>query len=156
MFFQSDACDSDCDLRGIIEVRQLIQPRSVCVEVPHHVASQIASALPFVVPRACIMDITKGPLYGIGSWAIRRYPPQRNAGMGCSPRPDRFGFMALVVIDHNRDTPHPALRVGALQEGQQVTKYSIGFPRTEAMEELPSGEVEGASQGVFFVLPRAS
>src|SRR6185436_9434263 len=59
----------------------------------------------------------------------------------------------FVVIDHDRDTPHPALRVGTIQEGQQVTKYGIGFPRAEAMEELPGSEIEGASQGVFFVLP---
>ena len=41
LFFKSNACDSGCDLRGIIEVRQLIQPRSVCMEVPHHIANQI-------------------------------------------------------------------------------------------------------------------
>jgi len=99
------------------------------------------------------MDIAKGPLYGSGAWAIRRSPQQRKAGMGCSPRPDRFGFMYFVVIDHDRDTPHPALRVGTIQEGQQVTKEGMGFPRAEAMEELPGSEIEGASQGVFFVLP---
>src|SRR6266571_2347944 len=31
LFFSSDAFDSGCDLRLIIEVRQLVQPRSVCL-----------------------------------------------------------------------------------------------------------------------------
>ena len=82
----------------------------------------IAQALPFVVPRAFIMHIAKGPLNGIGTGTIRRQPQQHKARVGCSPLLDRFGFMNPVVVYHDRDTPHPALRVCAIQQAQQVTK----------------------------------
>ena len=121
--------------------------------MPYHITDQIAQALPFVVPRAFIMDIAKGPLNGIGTGTIRWQPQQHKARVGGSPLLDRFGFMNPVVVDHNRDPPHPALRVGAIQQAQQVTKSRIGFSGAEAMEALARGEIERPSEIVFFIFP---
>jgi hypothetical protein len=118
LFFSSDALDSGGDLRLSIEMGQLVQPWSICLQVPYHITDHIASALPFVVPCAFLMDIAKGSLDGIGSRTIRWQPQQLKARRGCEPLPDRFGFMNPVVIDHDIDPPHLSLWVGAIQEGQ--------------------------------------
>src|SRR4029450_6076227 len=76
LFFSSDALDSGGDLRLSIEMGQLVQPWSICLQVPYHITHDIASALPFVVPRAFIMHITKGSLDGIGSRPQRWGPKQ--------------------------------------------------------------------------------
>ena len=68
------------------------------------------------------MDIAKGSLNGVGTGTIRRQPQQHKARVGFSPLHDRFGFMNPVVIDHDIDTLHPSLWVGAIQQGQQVTQ----------------------------------
>src|SRR5215470_1250521 len=42
LFFSRNALDSGCALRLLINMGPLVQPRSVCVEVPHNIAHQIA------------------------------------------------------------------------------------------------------------------
>ena len=121
LFFSSDALDNGCDLRRIIEMGQRVQPWAIVFQVPYHIIDHSAYALPLVVPRAFIMDIAPGALYGMGSRTIRRQPPPLNARRGFSPLTDRFGLLNRVVISHDVDPPHPSLRVGAIQSGPQVT-----------------------------------
>jgi len=66
---------------------------------------------------------------------------------------DCFGCMHPVGIDHDRETLHPSLRVGALQQGQEVTKSGRIFPRAEAMKYLAGGKIERTSKRVVFLLP---
>src|SRR5262249_38043084 len=150
---RSDALDSGCDLRRIREVGPLGEPWSVGWPGPYNRTDHSASALPCVGPRACILDSTDGAFWGMGSRTICRAPQPHTARLGGAPLPDGLGLLPLVVLSPARDTPPPSRRGGALESGQQGTRERRGVPGAEAMEALPGGASERASQRGLCMLP---
>ena len=60
------------DLRGIIEMGELVLPWAILFHMTLDIFDQIAEAFPLVIPCALIVDIAEHPLNRIGTRTVSR------------------------------------------------------------------------------------
>jgi len=84
------------DLRGIIEMGELIRPWSIFLHVPLDVLYQITESFPFVSAGAFVMDIAADPLNRIGARTVCRQPEHLTTGVAYQPLFNGFRFMNTV------------------------------------------------------------
>ena len=139
------------DLRGIIEMGELIRPWSIFLHVPLDVLYQITESFPLVIAGAFVMDIAEDPLNRIGTRTVRRQPEHLKTGVVCQPLFNGFRFMNTVVIGDHIDARNLSSRVRGVQQGQEFPKQPIVFTRPEAVEHLASGEMQRPSEIVLLI-----
>jgi hypothetical protein len=153
LFLGGYALDSRCDLRCIIEPGEFVLLWSIFLHVLLDVLHQIVEAFPFMVPCTLVVYITEHPLNRVGPRTVRRQPEHLKTGVACQPLFDGFRFMNTVVICDHIEARKLSSRVRGVQQGQELPKQRVVVTRTEAIEQLASGEMQRPSEIVRLILP---
>ena len=66
--------DHGRDFWRLLEVGEVVTPRSIHLHVPLDILPQITEAFSFVVPCAFVMDIAEHPLKRVGTRTVGRQP----------------------------------------------------------------------------------
>ena len=72
LLLRGDVLDCRGDLLGLIEMGESVLQWAIGLHMLLDILYQIAEAFPFVVACALVVDITKDPLNGVGTWTVGR------------------------------------------------------------------------------------
>jgi len=143
--------DSGSHFRSVIEVREHIGPRAIDLEMLFAILDQMVHASAGMVTGPLVVDICKGPLNGIRSWAVGGQIEQLEAGMGRQPLLHLSGVVNLGIVGHTREVGESRRRVGPVERLEQVPEEARAFALPHAVLDGPGADIQRPSQVALLV-----
>jgi len=121
------------------------------LEMLFAILDQMVHASAGMVTGPLVVDICKGPLNGIRSWAVGGQIEQLEAGMGRQPLLHLSGVVNLGIVGHTREVGESRRRVGPVERLEQVPEEARAFALPHAVLDGPGADIQRPSQVALLV-----